>query len=254
MAVDADIGSGGPGGPPPAERAPWGRRWIVRTVMGAGALAAVAALLWFVVLPRYRPALQDAERYGIDVSHHQRRIDWERVAGADVAFAYLKATEGATHVDRQFSRNWEQADAVGIPRGAYHFFTLCRSGREQAANFLSTVAQDPDALPPAVDLELAGNCSARPDHDALHTELGDFLREVEGATGRQAVLYVGPRFDERYRISELLDRPLWRLSFLRRPDMDEVAIWQVMGFARVPGIEGHVDLDVADLESLRTSP
>ncbi|TIP02222.1 MAG: lysozyme, partial [Mesorhizobium sp.] len=31
---------------------------------------------------------------GIDVSHHQGRIDWPRVAADDVVFAIIKATEG----------------------------------------------------------------------------------------------------------------------------------------------------------------
>ena len=33
---------------------------------------------------------------GIDVSHHQGVVDWGKVAKSDVAFAILKATEGAT--------------------------------------------------------------------------------------------------------------------------------------------------------------
>lgn len=251
MTVGEHAGSHGPTGPQRAARPPADDGG---SGTGVDVLANLVAPVRFAVLPRHRPVLRSGERYGIDVSHHQGRIDWARVAAADVAFAYIKATEGATHVDGQFARNWERAGAVGIARGAYHFFTLGRSGREQAANFLATVPRDADALPPAVDLELAGNCSERPHHDALHTELGDFLEEVEGATGRRAVLYLGPRFDERYRISQLLDRPLWKRSLLRRPDMDELAIWQVMGVAAVPGIDGRVDLDVADLASPHTSP
>ncbi|RVB51021.1 GH25 family lysozyme, partial [Mesorhizobium sp. M7A.F.Ca.CA.001.06.1.1] len=48
----------------------------------------------------FRAFSPDRDKYplrGIDVSHHQGRIDWPRVAADDVAFAVIKATEGGDH-------------------------------------------------------------------------------------------------------------------------------------------------------------
>ncbi len=53
-----------------------------------GTAATFAAWLWF---RHYAP---DRERYpirGIDVSHHQGPVDWQKVAADDVAFVYLKS-------------------------------------------------------------------------------------------------------------------------------------------------------------------
>jgi lysozyme len=204
------------------------------------------AALWvrYVWLRDHRPDLRAGERYGIDVSHHQGSIDWDRVAADDIAFAYVKATEGGDHVDARFAENWAGAHAAGLERGAYHFFTLCRPGREQAENFLATVPHDARALPPAVDLELAGNCAARPDRAALDAELGAFLVAVEGATGETVVLYVGDDFEAVYDVRERLGRPLWHRRVLRRPGLDGWWIWQVNGHASVEGIDGDVDLNV----------
>ena len=69
---------------------------------------------------------------GIDVSHHQGPIDWQRVAADDVAFAVIKATEGGDHVDDAFATNLREARAAGLAVGAYHFFTFCRPGGDQA--------------------------------------------------------------------------------------------------------------------------
>ncbi|HEX2267270.1 MAG TPA: GH25 family lysozyme [Actinomycetota bacterium] len=120
-------------------------------------LLVVAAGVWFVWLPQHRPALRPGERYGIDVSHHQGTIDWRRVAADNISFAYIKASEGTDHRDRRFDVNWSRAGEAGIERGAYHFFTLCSPGDGQARNFLDALPPDGDALPPAVDLEIAGN-------------------------------------------------------------------------------------------------
>lgn len=207
-------------------------------------LAVVAAIWWYVWLPHWRPPLQAGERYGIDVSAHQEAIDWEAVAGDGITFAYIKASEGGDWTDERFEENWEGADDAGLDRGAYHFFTLCTPGAAQARQFLSVAPPEPSALPPALDVELAGNCSERPDPAVLAAEVDAFLEPVEAAWGVPVVLYVGSDFEERYPIKDRLDRPLWLLSLLGRPNHDRWWIWQLHGFASVKGVSGRVDLDV----------
>jgi lysozyme len=221
-----------------------GRRWpwVVGTVVVS--ICMLGALVWFTLLPEYRPALRPGERYGIDVSHHQGDIDWDQVADDDIEFAYLKATEGDDWTDRRFAGNWDRAAAAGIERGAYHFFTLCTPGEAQARHFLDVVPDDPDALPPAVDLELAGNCRDRPRDDVVQRELREFIDLVEATTGQEMTVYVGDDFDGRYPVRQSLQRPIWHRRVLQRPDITGWAIWQVTGFAHVEGIAGDVDLDV----------
>ncbi len=203
----------------------------------------VAAASWFWWVPNWRPPLRAGERYGIDVSSHQGPIDWEPVAADGIEFAYVKATEGGDFVDERFTANWEGAASAGLDRGAYHFFTLCTPGDVQARHFLGVAPPEPDALPPAVDLELAGNCSARPPERAVDAELTRFLLLVETAWEREVVLYVGNDFEEAYPGREELGRPLWLRRFLLRPSEDWW-IWQLHGRAVVDGVEGGVDLDV----------
>ena len=50
------------------------------------------------------------EYHGIDVSHHQKQIDWEQVKkDKNIEFVYIKATEGATHLDKQYKYNIKSA-------------------------------------------------------------------------------------------------------------------------------------------------
>jgi lysozyme len=217
-------------------------RWILGFL--AVGIPVLAVLLWFVWLPHYRPTLRAGEWYGIDVSHHQGPIDWMRVAADDISFAYIKATEGGDFTDDRFEENWSGSAEAGLARGAYHFFTLCTSGEAQASHFLLTVPRDAEALPPAVDLELAGNCKERPSANAVRSELESFLHLVESETGQTVLLYLGDEFERRYPVRESLRRPIWQLRFLRRPDGPGWQIWQVGGFAHVDGIDGKVDLNV----------
>lgn len=213
------------------------------------AVAAIAVLVgagWLVVRERearYRPDLGPGERLGLDVSHYQGVIDWQRVANDGISFAYIKATEAGDWVDDTFARNWEGARAAGLEVGAYHFFTLCRTGADQAANFLRTVPPDAD-LPPAVDLEFPMNCSARPEPAALRTELAVFLETVEQATGRTALLYVEDEFDEVYGVLDAFPQPTWERSLRTRPSDSRWVIWQANDTARVDGVNGGVDLNL----------
>lgn len=219
-------------------------RWLAGVASAVLLVVAVAAAGWFVWMPDHRPELGDGETYGVDVSVHQGAVDWSRVAGDDIAFAYLKATEGADHVDRRFAENWDGAGEAGLKRGAYHFFTLCRPGVDQAANFIATVPDVADALPPALDLELGGNCSGRPAAADVDREVTAFIEVVERHYGREVVLYVGDDWEDVYPTRGRPDRPLWYRRILRAPPTDDWWVWQFNYRAKVDGIDGGADLNI----------
>jgi lysozyme len=225
------------------------RRGAAATVLAF--LVAVAGFIWLydkgVVRLSY-PSPGDYPVRGIDVSHHQGPIHWPSVARDDVQFAYIKVSEGGDHRDRNFQRNIRGAQRVGLPLGAYHFFTLCRSGREQAENFLAAVRGYRFRLPPAVDLEFDGNCEARPTQAEFDRELGAYLRELRRRTGREPVLYVTRDFHAEYvAASRFRRQPLWvrdLIAGLDRPTRGRVMFWQFAVRGRVDGIQGPVDLNV----------
>lgn len=194
----------------------------------------------------FRSFSPDRNRYpvrGIDVSHHQGRIDWRRVASDDVAFAVIKATEGGDHIDDAFARNLEEARAAGLAVGAYHFFTFCRPGGDQAKNFISVVPRDRPLLPPVVDIEFGGNCPQRPTPEQLSAELAAFLAPVEAAFGKPAIIYLTDEAARTY-AGRITARPHWLRSLLQEPDRDDWILWQYHNRGRVDGVEGDVDLNV----------
>jgi len=168
-----------------------------------------------------------------------------------VQFAYLKATEGRTFVDSYFATNWDAARAAGIRPGAYHFFSLCSPGADQADAFLRTAPPQTDVLPPALDLEILGGCVDRPPVDVVQAELRSFTDRVEKAWGRRLLVYARSSWTKLYPVPSGEDRPQWRTSFFFRPHQGW-AVWQVHYFARVDGVVGRVDLDVVRPSRLPT--
>lgn len=220
------------------------RRLTVIVASGLVAVLLAAAAWWFLWVPNIRPSLQAGEVHAIDVSRHQGEIGWSLVSADGISAAMIKATEGNDYKDPRFDENWTESAEAGLARGAYHFFTLCSPGADQADNFLAAAPPEDSALPPAIDLELIGACEARPPQSVVSDELEEFQNTVEEAWGRPLLVYARDDFTSEYDIGALAGNPQWDTHFFVRPGHDEWTMWQIHYFARVDGIDGRVDLDV----------
>ena len=201
-------------------------------------------------LPRGIELASD-EVMGIDVSAHQQEIDWAGVASDGYVFAYIKATEGKGHTDPRFAANWADARKAGLAVGAYHYFTLCSPGADQAADFLAAAAPDDAALPPVLDLEFDGACSRRPAAEHTNAEVKAFIDRVEKAWGRRVVLYSSNEWRRHYGLELTDQRPDWLFAQGKRPKQEDWAVWQVRFTGKVTGVPTKVDIDVARAEVLR---
>ncbi len=145
--------------------------------------AALAAGLDDESLPR--PS--DYEIHGIDVSKYQGDIDWNSVRASGVQFAWIKATEGGDRAGREIRAKLGWGEGCGIPRGAYHFAYWCRPAEEQAAWFKANVPNDPDALPPVLDVEWNGQsktCPKRLPREVAIEQMKIILAAMEEAMAR----------------------------------------------------------------------
>lgn len=189
---------------------------------------------------------------GIDVSVDQGQIDWAAVKdGADVQFAYAKATEGITYVDEQFRRNRTTCFLRKIPFGPYHFFRPNDDGVAQAEHFLS-VAKPFGALLPMVDVEVADGLTAT----AIVNQLSRFVNRVEQELhGKLMIIYTGWSFWNTALAGSdaFAGHPLWVAAYPDAYDDSQAppvpngwksaTLWQYSESGQVSGIDGSVDLD-----------
>ena len=204
-----------------------------------GSLVIVLALGWWAGTHWYEPGWR-YDVLGVDVSHHQGSIDWPTLAQDRVVFAYIKATEGGDFQDPRFAENWRGAREAGVHPGAYHFFTLCRPGADQAANFIASVPNEPGMLPPAVDLEFGGNCSARPSLVEFRTELDVFLEQIAAHFGAKPMAYTTDDFYDFYLAANPPDVHWWIRSLVAEPNRSDWVLWQYYPGSR-DGVTGSVD-------------
>ena len=226
---------------------------IRRRTLGTATVVAVALSL----LPAAPSQAQDYT-LGIDASHHQGDIDWQRVVDSGHVFAFYKATEGATFTDDTYAPNRVEAADASIPFGAYHFArpqgdTIAAAEADavsEAEHFLEVAQPEPGDLLPVLDLEATGGLGAH----RLIAWTQRWLDEVEAALDVKALIYTSPNFWETN-----LDNtttfagqgfPLWLAHYTsqnspRTPASnwggEGWAFWQWTSEARVPGISGNVD-------------
>ncbi len=242
--------------------------WIC--VVGVAVAAAYAFFLYsYFVLPfgvRWRALYGDPtypvgyEIHGIDISHHQGKIDWVKLSRAMVdrtylAFVMVKATEGADYLDECFDENFEKAKEEGFIRGAYHYWSTLSSAREQAYFFLDKVKLQPGDLPPVLDVE------AKPENmtdEDFQMEILAWLHIVEDRYHKRPIIYTYYKFKEAYLSDERFDDyPYW-IAHYYVPEVQykgKWKFWQHTDVGRLPGIKGYVDLDIYngsyyDLEQL----
>ena len=186
--------------------------------------------------------------YGIDVSHHQGMIDWDKVAQSSVAnglpvkFVMMKATEGSTFTDTSYEENIRKARAAGFVCGTYHFYDPWTSPDKQAAHFISTAHLEKGDIIPVVDVERTGRSSGD-----LQRELLIFLKELEAHYGVKPIIYASSKFRKRQLANPAFDDyPFWVAHYyVVRPGTDKLwSFWQFTDHASIPGISEYTDFNV----------
>ena len=186
--------------------------------------------------------------YGIDVSHHQGKIDWDRVAlssavnGYPIRFVIMKATEGSTFTDPEFLDNIRAARAAGFVCGVYHFYNPGTSPEKQAEHYINTVKLQKGDFVPVVDVERTGRSS-----EDLQRELLVFLKALETHYGAKPVIYSSTKFRKRHLSGPAFDSyPFWVAHYyVSRPETDRPwLMWQFSDHASVAGIDEYTDFNV----------
>lgn len=187
---------------------------------------------------------------GIDISHHQGKIDWpllfdELRYDTIIKFVYCKATESTNHLDTRWVENRLILNDLGILNGAYHFFDPINPPKAQVDFFLSTWKPRDIDLPPMLDVETEGFS----DKDLI-AKMKIWLEEIEKRTGHRPIIYTSHHFFDTKFKNDFKNYNFWIASYSRKPNSLEdkrVVHWQYSESGKIPGCSELVDLNVSKL-------
>ncbi len=192
---------------------------------------------------------------GIDVSRHQGKIDWKKVAADGVSYAFIRvgfrgSTEGKLVEDEYFKDNIEGALDNNINVGIY-FYTQAITEEEavEEADFVIDLIKKYDVTYPVVlDIEETGSSTARTaqmsQEDYTKATIA-FCERIKEA-GYTPMIYGNLKtFMIMLDLEKLEVYEKW-FAYYETPVYFpyEFSVWQYSSKGKVDGIEGDVDLNV----------
>ena len=198
---------------------------------------------------------------GVDVSAHQKEIDWARVAASGMRFAMIRAgyrgyTLGTITKDEYFDANMSGALANGMDVGVYFFSQALTpaEAEEEAYQLLEWMEGYNVTYPVVFDWEEQDKEDSRTRNTDGNTVTAcalAFCKVIEDA-GFIPMTYGSPSkiYEGGLALEYLQDYPAFWLAHYTKETAPtsfryHYDIWQYSSTGRVDGIEGNVDLNIA---------
>lgn len=178
---------------------------------------------------------------GIDVSKFNGVVDWGKIAGSGVKFAFVRVGNPQSGVDPMFAANFNGASGAGLRTGVYYYShaTSVEAAKAEAAQTIEWLKGYPVSYPVVYDVEAGGQkkLGAAQMQDIVNTYCS-----IIYAAGYYPMVYTNKNFYKSKLMGNGWDR--WIAQYGSSCDMDSVAFWQYSSKGKLPGIGGYVDLNL----------
>lgn len=185
---------------------------------------------------------------GVDVSHHNGNVDWKLLKNEGVSFAYMKSTEGVSHNDRTYIKNYELVKLADIKVGTYHFYTFGLDGSMQAEHFIRHSFVGSSDLIPAIDVEHSPVNKYSNDKKYIQKVIDELVKlenELYNYYGVRPVIYTNKDCYKLYIKDDFPKNLIWMSDLHNEPDKNDYnwIIWQFSHTGNIPGVNGDIDLN-----------
>ena len=196
---------------------------------------------------------------GVDVSSHQKEVDWSRVAASGMRFAMIRAgyrgyTQGAIVKDAYFDANMRGALNNGMQVGVYFFSQALTpaEAEEEAYQLLEWMKGYNVTYPVVFDWEEQDKDDSRTqgcDGNTVTACALAFCKVIQNA-GYTPMTYGSPKkvYTNGIMLEYLQDYPFWLAHYTKDTAPTSFRyhynIWQYSSSGVVDGIEGRVDLNI----------
>lgn len=194
------------------------------------------------------------KRAGIDVSHHQGVIDWDKVAADGIEFAFIRVagrgygSSGNLFEDALYKTNLKEARAAGLDVGVYIYSQAItqKEARDEAAYILERIKGYDVNLPVVFDYEYyaGGRLSNAKLTDKQRTDICRAFCEAVKFAGYEPMIYANKSMlkDDLDATSLAADYQIWLAHYTTTTDYQGTyTYWQYTSSGKVAGISGKVD-------------
>ena len=185
---------------------------------------------------------------GVDVSHHNGKVDWKQLNNEGITFAYLKSTEGISHSDTKYIENYTDAKQANVKVGAYHFYNFGVDGSLQAKHFIRHSTVGISDLIPAIDVEHSPVNVYSNDKVYIQHVIDELLkleRELYDYYGVRPLIYTNKDCYKLYIKNNFDENLIWMSDLYNEPQAKDYnwIVWQFSHTGSINGIKGEIDLN-----------
>lgn len=193
---------------------------------------------------------------GIDISHWNGKIDFEKVKASGIDFVIIKAggSDKGFYTDSKFLENYKKAEAAGLHIGAYYFagkyFRGIEGGVTDAKKFIEILKGLKFDYPVFLDIEAQENRYK----DQITDAAVAFCKEMEKA-GYFVGIYASDisGFKDKLNHEQIKEYTHWVARYGKEPEIcKKYGIWQYTSKGSVSGISGSVDMDLSAVDYAKT--
>lgn len=182
---------------------------------------------------------------GIDVSHHQGKIDWEKVKASGIDFVIIRCANSTYDEDKQWKYNIEECERLKIPYGVY-IFSQAKStatAKAEAQFTIKLLNGYKPAYPIYMDLEANSISKLTKEQYGKNAEA---FKSILNASGYSKVgIYASSSWwKEKLTSSVFRKYSKWIAQWASSCSYSgNYQIWQSTNTGKVNGINGYVDLN-----------
>ena len=192
---------------------------------------------------------------GIDVSKWNGTIDWTQVKASGVNYVIIRcgyrgSSQGALIEDPKYKANIEGATKAGLKVGVYFFSQAVDEVEavQEASMVLSLVSGYKISYPIFLDVEASGGRADNISKETRTAVCKAFCQTIQNS-GYTAGVYANKTWlTNKIDTSQLGNYKIWLAQYAAAPTYTgRYEIWQYKDSGSVPGISGHVDLNLSYL-------
>ena len=206
---------------------------------------------------------------GIDISHHQADIDWEKVKADGISFAIIRVSDSIYTDDRKLQRNLSECERLGIPYGVYMYsrattYEMCDQEATKLMNAVKghnptlgvyTDIEETAAYTDALGVSDLYGSTARQFVTNMASRILSKMQEINKNENRglQVGLYANETYFNNILYKDQLQGYLWMARYYTNTSSDTNVLsdsqrsnykyWQYTSTGSVNGISGNVDMN-----------
>ena len=193
--------------------------------------------------------------FGIDVSKHNGKIDWNAVKSSGVDYAIIRcgyrgSSTGALITDPTFQTNIKGAQAAGIKVGIYVFSQAINEVEAvKEASFAVSLAKGNNlSYPIFIDTEACGGRADSLDVATRTAVVNAFCQTIQSA-GYKAGIYASKTwYEKKLNMGNVGGYKIWLAQYSAEPTYKgRYDMWQYSSKGKISGINGNVDLNLSYL-------